>query len=340
MKPVLIIAEAGVNHNGDLNIAKQLIDAAADACADVIKFQTYKTENIVSKEAKKAAYQNKNIDTKSDTQYEMLKKLELPIFWHTELHKYASDKGLIFLSTGFDLESLDFLATLSPPFFKIPSGEITNKPYLIHIAKFQKPIILSTGMSTIEEIKDAIAILNENGISNKHIQVLHCNTAYPTPLEDVNLKAMLDIKEKINIDIGYSDHTLGIEVSIAAVALGATVIEKHFTLSRNMKGPDHAASLEPEELKQMIHGIRNIEKAISGDGNKKPSESELKNKTAARKSIHVNKIISKGAKITEEDLDIKRPGDGINPMEIDNIIGKEAKQDIISGSKLRWKDLE
>ena len=195
-------------------------------------------------------------------------------------------------------------------------------------------------MSTIEEIKDAIAILNENGISNKNIQVLHCNTAYPTPLEDVNLKAMLDIKEKINIDIGYSDHTLGIEVSIAAVALGASVIEKHFTLSRNMKGPDHAASLEPEELKQMVHGIRNIEKAISGDGNKKPSESELKNKTAARKSIHLNRMISKGAKITEEDLDIKRPGDGINPMEIDNIIGKEAKQDIISGSKLRWEDLE
>ena len=179
MKPVLIIAEAGVNHNGDLNIAKQLIDAAAaEACADVVKFQTYKTENIVSKEAKQAAYQNKNIDTESDTQYEMLKKLELPIFWHTELHKYAKDKGLIFLSTGFDLESLDFFATLSPPFFKIPSGEITNKPLLIHIAKFQKPIILSTGMSTIEEIKDAIAILNENGISNKNIQVLHCNTAY------------------------------------------------------------------------------------------------------------------------------------------------------------------
>ena len=270
----------------------------------------------------------------------MLKKLELPIFWHTELHKYASDKGLIFLSTGFDLESLDFLATLSPPFFKIPSGEITNKPYLIHIAKFQKPIILSTGMSTIEEIKDAIAILNENGISNKNIQVLHCNTAYPTPLEDVNLKAMLDIREKINSDIGYSDHTLGIEVSIAAVALGATVIEKHFTLSRDMEGPDHAASLEPHELNSLVAGIRNVEKAIQGDGIKKPSESELKNKTAARKSIYVKTTITKGALITKEDLDIKRPGDGINPMKIDNIIGKEAKKNITSGSKLKWEDLK
>ena len=340
MKPVLIIAEAGVNHNGDLNIAKKLIDAAAAACVDVVKFQTYKTENIVSKEAKLAAYQNKNIDAESASQYEMLKKLELPISWHTELYNYASDKGLIFLSTGFDLESLDFLSTLSPPFFKIPSGEITNKPYLIHVAKFQKPIILSTGMSTIDEIKDAIAILNENGISNNNIQVLHCNTAYPTPLEDVNLKAMLDIREKINSDIGYSDHTLGIEVSIAAVALGATVIEKHFTLSRDMEGPDHAASLEPHELNSLVAGIRNVEKAIQGDGIKKPSESELKNKTAARKSIYVKTTITKGALITKEDIDIKRPGDGINPMKIDNIIGKEAKKNITSGSKLKWEDLK
>jgi N-acetylneuraminate synthase/N,N'-diacetyllegionaminate synthase len=340
MKPVLIIAEAGVNHNGDLTIARQLIDVAAAANADVVKFQTYKTENIVSKEAKKAAYQNKNIDSESDSQYEMLKKLELPISWHIELKKYASDKNIVFLSTGFDLESLDFLASLSPPLFKIPSGEITNKPYLIHIAKFQKPIILSTGMSTIQEIKDAVFILNQNGISKNNIQVLHCNTEYPTPLKNVNLKAMLDIKEKIQVEVGYSDHTLGIDVALAAVAMGARVIEKHFTLSRSMNGPDHAASLEPHELKQMVNGIRNIEKAISGDGHKKPSPSELKNKDAARKSLHLNTNLNIGDTIYEEHIVIKRPGNGISPMEIDNIIGKKVKVKIESGIKLRWEDLE
>ena len=340
MKSVLIIAEAGVNHNGELSIAKQLIDAAAAAKVDVVKFQTYKTENIVSKDAKKAAYQIKNIDSESDSQFDMLKRLELPISWHVELHNYASDKGLVFLSTGFDIESLDFLNTLSPPFFKIPSGEITNKPYLIHIAKFQKPIILSTGMSTIEEIKDAVSILNKNGINNENIQVLHCNTEYPTPLEDVNLKAMLDIKEKINVEIGYSDHTLGIDVALAAVAMGARVIEKHFTLSRSMKGPDHSASLEPEELKQMVNGIRNIEKAISGDGQKKPSTSELKNKVEARKSLYLNTNLNAGDTICVEQIDIKRPGNGINPMKIDNVIGKKVNVKIESGAKLRWEDLE
>tara|TARA_B100001287_G_scaffold14511_1_gene10932 strand:+ start:4601 stop:5623 length:1023 start_codon:yes stop_codon:yes gene_type:complete len=340
MKPVLIIAEAGVNHNGDLTIAKQLIDAAANAQVDVVKFQTYKTEKIVSKDAKQAEYQNINVDSESDTQYEMLKKLELPISWHHELQQYALENDLIFLSTGFDIESLNFLDTLSPPFFKIPSGEITNKPYLIHIAKFKKPIILSTGMSSIEEIKNAISILNENGITRKNIQVLHCNTEYPTPFEDVNLKAMHDIKEKIKVEVGYSDHTLGIEVALAAVAMGAKVIEKHFTLSRAMTGPDHAASLEPEELKQMVNGIRNVEKAISGDGFKKPSVSELKNKIAARKSLHLNSNLDSGDTISEEHIDVKRPGNGICPMEIDNVIGKKVKTRVERGTKLRWEDLE
>ena len=340
MKPVLIIAEAGVNHNGDLQIAKKLIDAAAFAKVDVVKFQTFKTEKLVSKDARQADYQNKNINSASNSQFEMLKNLELPQEWHIELKKYAKKKGLTFLSTGFDIESLSFLNTLAPPFFKIPSGEITNKPYLKHIAKFGKPIVMSTGMSTIKEIEKAMRILIENGIHKKDLSILHCNTEYPTPFKDVNLMAMLDIKKNFDIEIGYSDHTLGIEVSIAAVALGATVIEKHFTLSRDMKGPDHAASLEPHELNTLVSGIRNVQMAIQGDGIKKPSESELKNKTASRKSIHTNKTITKGTLITQEVLDIKRPGDGINPMEIDNIIGKEAKQNITSGSKLKWEDLK
>lgn len=340
MKPVLIIAEAGVNHNGDLNIAKKLIDAAAFSKVDVVKFQTFKTEKLVSKEARQADYQNKNIGSASKSQFEMLKKLELPHDWHFELKEYAQNKGLTFLSTGFDLESLDFLNTLAPPFFKIPSGEITNKPYLKHIAKFGKPVVMSTGMSTMKEIEDALRIFIENGIQKKDLSILHCNTEYPTPFKDVNLMAMLDIRKRFDVAIGYSDHTLGIEVSIAAVALGATVIEKHFTLSRDMEGPDHAASLEPHELNSLVSGIRNVEMAVQGDGIKKPSQSELKNKTAARKSIHTNKAIIKGASITHEDLDIKRPGDGINPMEIDNIIGKQAKQNIKSGSKLKWEDLK
>ena len=250
MKPVLIIAEAGVNHNGDLKIAKALIDAAADAKVDIVKFQTFKTEKLVSKDAKKATYQQKN--SENEAQFEMLKKLELPQEWHYNLKNYAESKGVKFLSTGFDHESLDFLNTLKPLFFKIPSGEISNKPYLEHVASFGKPIVLSTGMSNLKEIEAAINVLTNNGVLKNDISVLHCNTEYPTPFIDVNLKAMLTIKKHFNVEIGYSDHTLGIEVAIAAVAMGAKVIEKHFTISRTMEGPDHGASLEPFELNRWL----------------------------------------------------------------------------------------
>ena len=338
MKPVLIIAEAGVNHNGDLNIAKALIDAASDAKVDIVKFQTYKTEKLVSKKAKQASYQQKN--TKTEGQFAMLKKLELPEDWHHKLKAYAETKGVQFLSTGFDHDSLDFLNSMGPSFFKIPSGEISNKPYLEHVAAFKKPIVLSTGMSNMEEISAALSVLANNGISKEQLCVLHCNTEYPTPFEDVNLKAMCSIQNHFNVEVGYSDHTLGIEVAVAAVALGAKVIEKHFTISRAMEGPDHAASLEPDELKEMVKSIRNIEKALSGNGIKAPSPSELKNKTAARKSIHINTALNTNDRVERHHLDIKRPGDGINPMQIDEVVGKKIKTDLQADSKLKWEDLE
>ena len=338
MKPVLIIAEAGVNHNGDLKIAKALIDAAADAKVDIVKFQTFKTEKLVSKDAKKATYQQKN--SENEAQFEMLKKLELPQEWHYNLKNYAESKGVKFLSTGFDHESLDFLNTLNPLFFKIPSGEISNKPYLEHVASFGKPIVLSTGMSNLKEIEAAINVLTNNGVLKNDISVLHCNTEYPTPFIDVNLKAMLTIKKHFNVEIGYSDHTLGIEVAIAAVAMGAKVIEKHFTISRTMEGPDHGASLEPFELKQMVESIRNIELALSGNGKKEPSASELKNKIAARKSIYINTNLNARDTLEMKHIDIKRPGDGINPMHIDEVIGKKIKINLTEDSKLKWEDLE
>jgi N-acetylneuraminate synthase/N,N'-diacetyllegionaminate synthase len=338
MKPVLIIAEAGVNHNGDLKIAKALIDAAADAKVDIVKFQTFKTEKLVSKDAKKATYQQKNSD--NEAQFEMLKKLELPQEWHFNLKNYAESKGVKFLSTGFDHESLDFLNTLNPLFFKIPSGEISNKPYLEHVASFGKPIVLSTGMSNLKEIEAAINVLTNNGVLKNDISVLHCNTEYPTPFVDVNLKAMLTIKKHFSVEIGYSDHTLGIEVAIAAVAMGAKVIEKHFTISRTMEGPDHAASLEPSELKQMVESIRNIELALSGNGEKEPSASELKNKVAARKSIYINTNLNAHDTLEMKHIDIKRPGDGINPMHIDEVVGKKLKINLTEDSKLKWEDLE
>ena len=338
MKPVLIIAEAGVNHNGDLKIAKALIDAAADAKVDIVKFQTFKTEKLVSKDAKKATYQQKN--SENEAQFEMLKKLELPQEWHYNLKNYAESKGVKFLSTGFDHESLDFLNTLNPLFFKIPSGEISNKPYLEHVASFGKPIVLSTGMSNLKEIEAAINVLTNNGVLKNDISVLHCNTEYPTPFIDVNLKAMLTIKKHFNVEIGYSDHTLGIEVAIAAVAMGAKVIEKHFTISRTMEGPDHGASLEPFELKQMVESIRNIELALSGNGKKEPSSSELKNKIAARKSIYINTNLNARDTLEMKHIDIKRPGDGINPMHIDEVVGKKLKINLSEDSKLKWEDLE
>ena len=326
MKRTLIIAEAGVNHNGDIAKAKALIDKGAEAGVDFVKFQTFKAGNLVTKQAKRAAYQDKNTQD-NDSQYEMLKKLELSQAVHQELIDYCAQKGVQFLSTGFDFESLEFLAQLGITIAKIPSGEITNLPYLRKVANLFPEVILSTGMATISEIKDAVKVLTDNGVSKNRITVLHCNTEYPTPMEDVNLKAMLHIQQEVGVNIGYSDHTLGIEVPIAAVALGATVIEKHFTLDKTLPGPDHKASLEPEELKAMVSAIRNIEKAIGGSGLKEVSKSEAKNKPIARKSIVATKAIKKGDLFSVENLTIKRPGTGISPMQWDEVIGKTAKKD-------------
>ena len=326
MKRTLIIAEAGVNHNGDIAKAKALIDKGAEAGVDYVKFQTFKAGNLVTKQAKRAAYQDKNTQD-NDSQYEMLKKLELSQKDHQELIDYCVQKGIKFLSTGFDFESLEFLAGLGIIIAKVPSGEITNLPYLRKVATLFPEVILSTGMANITEIKDAVKVLTDNGVSKDKITVLHCNTEYPTPMEDVNLKAMLHIQRELGVPVGYSDHTLGIEVPIAAVALGATVIEKHFTLDKTLPGPDHKASLEPEELKTMVIAIRNIEKAVGGSGIKEVSASEAKNKPIARKSIVASKFIRKGDLLTEENITVKRPGIGISPMQWDEVIGKTAKKD-------------
>ena len=327
MKRVVIIAEAGVNHNGDINNAKKLIDKAVDASADYIKFQTFKTELCISKNAVKADYQIENTQNSSESQLEMVKKLELSFNQFVELEKYCQQKDIKFLSTGFDFESLEFLAQLGITIAKIPSGEITNLPYLRKVASLFPEVILSTGMATIDEIKEAVKVLTDNGVSKDKITILHCNTEYPTPMEDVNLKAMLHIQQVLGVPIGYSDHTLGIEVPIAAVALGATVIEKHFTLDKNLPGPDHRASLEPDELKAMVRAIRNIEKAIGGSGIKEVSKSEEKNKPIARKSIVAATKIAQGEVFTPKNLTVKRPGTGISPMQWDNVIGKTAKKD-------------
>ena len=326
MKRTLIIAEAGVNHNGDIAKAKALIDKGAEAGVDYVKFQTFKAEKLVTKQAQRASYQDKNTQN-NDSQYEMLKKLELSQALHQELMDYCNQKGVKFLSTGFDSESLVFLAQLGITIAKVPSGEITNLPYLRQVASLFPEVILSTGMATIDEIKDAAKVLIDNGVSKDKITILHCNTEYPTPMEDVNLKAMLHIQRELGLPIGYSDHTLGIEVPIAAVALGATVIEKHFTLDKTLPGPDHKASLEPNELKAMVSAIRNIEKAIGGSGLKKVSKSEEKNKPIARKSIVASTDIKKGNIFTPENLTVKRPGTGISPMQWDEVIGKTAKKD-------------
>lgn len=318
-----IIAEAGVNHNGDIDLAKRMIDIASKYNVDAIKFQTFKTENLVSKNAKKANYQ-KNTTDQNESQFDMIKKLELDIKTHKELIEYCKYKNIMFLSTPFDLESIDLLNDLGLEIFKIPSGEITNLPYLEKIGKLKKKVILSTGMSTLNEIENALDILKENG--TKDITVLHCNTEYPTPMEDVNLNAMNTIKEKLNVEVGYSDHTIGIEVPIAAVSMGAKVIEKHFTLDKNMEGPDHKASSEPNELKQMVECIRNIEKAM-GDGIKKPSKSEMKNIDVVRKSIVAIKKIKTGEIFTEENISIKRPGNGISPMKWYEVLGTLATKD-------------
>jgi N,N'-diacetyllegionaminate synthase len=339
MSKVIIIAEAGVNHNGDIELAKKLIDVAVEASVDYVKFQTFKAETIVSPSAKKAAYQSKNIGDGDDSQFQMLKNLELSHEDHLSLIDYCNQKSIKFFSTAFDVDGINYLDNLGLDQFKIPSGEMTNYPYLRAIAQKNKPIILSTGMGALGEIEEALKVLLEFGAKRKDITILHCNTEYPTPMEDVNLKAMLTIGQAFGVKIGYSDHTLGIEVPTAAVALGATVIEKHFTLSRNLKGPDHKASLEPEELKAMVKAIRNIEKAIGGNGRKEPSKSEFKNVSIARKSIHLSKNLRAGAIINEEDILALRPGDGISAMQWNNVIGKTLQSDKVEFDKLTWGDL-
>lgn len=335
---VIIIAEAGVNHNGDYLVAKKLILEAANAGADYVKFQTFKADKLVSKDAQKADYQKSNLKEGGDTQYEMLKKLEMSEEWHYELIKYANECGIKFLSTGFDEDSVDLLDSLKIDLFKIPSGEITNKPYLEHIAKKGKPVVISTGMSNLQEIKDAIYVFEKHQISKNDITILHCNTEYPTPMQDVNLLAMNTIQKALEVNVGYSDHTLGIEVPIAAVALGAVIIEKHFTLDRNMVGPDHLASLVPEELKQMITSIRNIEKAISGNGIKQPSDSEKKNSAVVRKSLHYKDDLIKGTKIEKQNLVALRPGNGISPMDYEQIIGKTLSINVLKNQVININD--
>lgn len=327
MNKVIIIAEAGVNHNGDIELAKKLIDVAAEAGVDYVKFQTFKSESLVSKFAKKASYQIENTQDAIESQLQMLKKLELSNSQHFELVQYCNNKNISFFSTAFDLESLSFLKELGLNIVKIPSGEITNLPYLRKAAALFKEVIISTGMSSMIEIEEALDVFLQAGIKKNDITILHCNTEYPTPMSDVNLNAMLAIQKMLEVKVGYSDHTMGIEVPIAAVALGGSMIEKHFTLDRSLPGPDQLASLEPDELKNMVHSIRNIEKAIGGTGIKEPSESEIKNISIARKSIVAKTSIKKGDRFTELNLTTKRPGMGLSPMKWDEIIGKIACQD-------------
>ncbi|EHD3050354.1 N-acetylneuraminate synthase [Campylobacter upsaliensis] len=320
MKKVLIIAEAGVNHNGDINLAKKLIEQATKAGADVVKFQTFKANSCVSVSAKKAKYQLETT-AKEESQLEMIQKLELSYESHFELMKHCKKHGIAFLSTPFDLESVEFLRGLDLPYFKIPSGEITNLPYLKAVAKCKKRVLLSTGMANLGEIEAALTILRKNGTRN--ITLLHCNTEYPTPFEDVNLNALKTLKEAFKLEVGYSDHTEGIVASLGAVALGAVVIEKHFTLDKTMEGPDHRASLEFEELKALCKGIRELEKAL-GSGIKKASKSEAKNKIIARKSLVAKREIQKGEKFSIENLTTKRPGSGISAMRYEEYLGKRA----------------
>jgi len=320
-----IIAEAGVNHNGSVKLAKKLVDTAVGAAADAVKFQTFKTENMISQLTPMAEYQKKNIGIEK-SQLEMVKELELSFHDFEELKRYCDENGVIFLSSPFDIESARFLKDIGLEIFKIPSGEIVNYPLLKEIGSYRKKVILSTGMADLGEIEDALDVLTYYGTKREEIAVLQCNTEYPTPFEDVNLRAMLTIKEAFKVDVGYSDHTPGIEMPIAAVALGASVIEKHFTLNKNLPGPDHKASLEPDELGAMVRAIRNVEKAL-GDGIKKPSRSEIKNIAIVRKSIVAKRDIKANEVFSEENITTKRPGKGISPMRWNEVIGKVAKRD-------------
>lgn len=331
IKEIFIIAEAGVNHNGNFRYAKELIDVARESGVNAIKFQTFKPEEMVSQNAKKADYQNETTGNR-ESQLDMLRKLELTYDEFIELKEHCDKTGIMFLSTPFDNDSIDFLNHIGVPIWKIPSGEITNIPYLIKIAQMKKPIIMSTGICELKEIDFAIKLLIDNGA--KDITLLHCNTEYPTPMEDVNLKAMLTLSNTFRLPVGYSDHTLGIEVPIAAAALGACVIEKHFTLDKNLEGPDHKASLDPEELREMVTAIRNIEAAL-GNELKKPTESELKNKDIVRKSIVARHKINAGEVFTEENITVKRPGNGISPAKWFDILGQKAKWDFEKDELIR-----
>jgi N,N'-diacetyllegionaminate synthase len=324
----MIIAEAGVNHNGELELAKKLIQVAAKSGADFVKFQTFYADRLVTKKVPKAQYQIQNSES-SESQFEMLKRLELSEFMHRELIEESREQCIVLLSTDFDIESANMILSFGQDIFKIPSGEITNLPYLRHIGSFSKRVILSSGMSNLQEVKDALEALEIAGTSKSQIIVLHCTSSYPASVVDVNLLAMRTMKETLNVEVGYSDHTLGIEVSIAAVALGATVIEKHFTLDRNLPGPDHKASLEPDELNSMVIQIRNIEQAL-GDGVKRPMPSELENIDLVRRSIVAKSSIRQGEIFSEMKLSVKRPGTGISPMDWDRLIGSKASRDFDS----------
>ena len=321
----LIIAEAGVNHNGDLAMAKQLIEAAAKAGADLVKFQTFSANRQVTRTATKAVYQTKTTD-KKESQQEMLRRLELTAEMHKELIMHCATRNIGFFSTGFDIESVDLLVSLGQDHFKIPSGEITNLPYLRHIGHLEQAVTLSTGMATLGEIESAIDVLEQAGTPRANITVLHCTTEYPTPMTEVNLRAMQSIQSAFGVEVGYSDHTPGIEVAIAAVAMGASVIEKHFTLDRNLPGPDHQASLEPEGLMAMVAAIRNIEVAL-GDGIKRLTQSEARNKPVMRKSLVASQAIKAGEIFSTENITTKRPGTGISPMRWDEVIGRTASRD-------------
>lgn len=325
MDRIFIIAEAGVNHNGSMENAMKMVDLAVEAGVDAVKFQLFKAENLVTKSAEKAKYQIENFGG-DESQFEMLKKLELNEENQNRLFEYCRKKGIEFITSPFDLDGLDFVNGLGVPFFKIPSGEITNKPYLEKIGRYGKKVILSTGMCEMDEIATALQVLIDTGLANDDVVILHCNTEYPTPFRDVNLKAMNTIAKEFGVNVGYSDHTEGIEVCVAAAALGAKVLEKHFTLDRSMEGPDHAASLDPEELKALVKAVRNIELSL-GDGIKRPSDSEKKNISIARKSIVAKTVIRKGEVFSETNITVKRPGNGISPMKWNDVIGTVAVRD-------------
>ena len=332
MTRTLIIAEAGVNHNGDMALARALVDAAAAAGADMVKFQTFRADRLVTAGARKADYQRASTDS-AESQHDMLRKLELTREMHEELIARCAERGIAFFSTGFDAESVDMLVTLGVDSFKVPSGELTNLPYLRHIGSFGRDVILSTGMAVLGEVEAAIAALEEAGTPRSRITVLHCTTEYPTPMADVNLRAMLSMRDAFGVAVGYSDHTPGIEVAVAAVALGAVVIEKHFTLDRTLPGPDHKASLEPSELAAMVAAIRNIEVAL-GDGVKRLTESETRNRPVARKSVVAARSIRAGERLSEDNLTVKRPGTGLSPMRWDDIVGRLATRDFAADEEI------